>query len=107
MMMHFIGFSIAGSWIEYRRDQTGFQTRKKYILDYLDFREKVEEWLIHDDGQEKLLMLFLHNISTHERLFLFHLISYEEKMSAISKNFFHMSKEQMLLTRMFMQLWQN
>lgn len=47
VMMHFLDFSIAASWIEYRSHQKMADTPKKDILDYLAFRGKLQEYLLH------------------------------------------------------------
>lgn len=49
LIMHLLDFSLAASWIEYRRDQKALHMPKKDILDYLEFRVKVEEHLIHSE----------------------------------------------------------
>lgn len=48
--MHMFDFSIAASWIVYWRHQHVLQKLKKDILDYLQFREKFAEYLLHADS---------------------------------------------------------
>lgn len=47
VIMHFIDFAIAASWIEYRRHKAMSSEPKIDLLDYLEFRVKIQEYLFH------------------------------------------------------------
>ena len=47
VIMHMIDFAIAARWIEYHRDQIALNKPKKEILDLLNFRIEIEEYLMH------------------------------------------------------------
>lgn len=46
-LFHFLDFSVAAAWIEYRRATLFLKTSKKDTLDYLEFRERVADYLIY------------------------------------------------------------
>lgn len=56
-IFHFVDFSLAAGWIEYRRAARYLHTDNKNTLDYLEFRERVAETLIHskDDQIDSVL----------------------------------------------------
>ncbi|KAG8315283.1 hypothetical protein J6590_074018 [Homalodisca vitripennis] len=52
VIMHMIDFSIAAGWVEYRRDQNELGTRKRDILDLMQFREKYAHYLAYGTKEE-------------------------------------------------------
>lgn len=52
VIMHFIDFSIAASWIEYRRDQNALGTPKKDIMDLMMFKLSYSDFLVHCSNPE-------------------------------------------------------
>lgn len=48
LIFHLFDFSLAAAWIEYRRDQIALGKPRRLILDCLQFREKIEEFLLHN-----------------------------------------------------------
>ncbi|KAI5709629.1 hypothetical protein M8J76_004584 [Diaphorina citri] len=47
LIFHFIDFALAAGWIEYRRAQFALRKPRRLILDYLEFREHIDEFLRH------------------------------------------------------------
>lgn len=47
LILHLFDFACAAAWIEYRRDNVALKVKSKDIMDYLQFKIKISEWLLH------------------------------------------------------------